>query len=289
MISNPTQTIRHALGIRGKTICFSTKFTPALAKKALSFHDDKINRRHYDSLSDRYAAAMKRGEWQANGETIKFSTQGKLIDGQHRLKAIIKSEQTIPLMVVLDLAPSAFKTIDTGRVRSAADVLAIHGEKSCVILAAALRLLGCYRYSSLDKETNYRIDNSAMLALLDAEPAIRNSIQPVHNGAYMYVQKLMRPRIGVFCHYIFSGIDADITEYFFIKLADGLKLKRNEPVTTLRAKLLDNLSLPQERRATPVTQLAYVFIAFKSTRDKQALPKLEYQPFGKNPDAFPTL
>ena len=288
-MTSPTQDIRRALGIRGKSICTSINFTPALAKKALDFHTDEKNRRHYERLSDRYAGAMERDEWQYNGESIKFTTEGKLIDGQHRLRAILKSNQTIPLMVVLDLQPEAFQTIDTGRARSASDILAIRGERNCVLLAASLRLLGCYRYSSLDKEQWYRIDHTRLLALLDEEPHIRNSINPCHNGRFEYTQKLLRPRVSIFCHYLFSTIDPDLTEYFYVKLADGLQLKRHEPVATLRTKLVDDMSLPLDMRLTPRGQIAYTFIAFKCALNKESLPKIKYSPFGKNPDKFPTL
>lgn len=288
-MTSPTQEIRRALGIRGKSICTQIKFSPELAKKALDFHTDEKNRRHYERLSDRYAGAMERGEWQYNGESIKFTKEGKLIDGQHRLRAILKSNATIPLMVVLDLQPEAFHTIDTGRARSASDILAIRGERNCVLLAASLRLLGCYRFHSLEREQWYRIDHTRLLTLLDEEPNIRKSVNPCHNGRFEYTQKLLRPRVAIFCHYLFSTIDPDLTEHFYNKLADGLQLKRHEPVATLRSKLVDDLALPLDMRLNPSGQIAYTFIAFKATLDKEPLPKIKYQPFGKHPDKFPTL
>jgi hypothetical protein len=289
MTTSPTQDIRRALKVRTKNICFSLNFTPELAQAALSFHDDTANRRHYDRLSDRYCEAMTRDEWLLNGESIKFTNTGKLIDGQHRLRAIIKSQRAVPLMVVLDLDPAAFTTIDTGRARSASDVLAIRGERNCVVLAASLRLLGCYRFSSLDKEQYFRIDHPRILSLLNREPNIRQSINPIHNGRYTYTQKLVRPRIGIFCHYIFGTLDSEYTDYFFARLADGLNLKRAEPVATLRNKLVDELSLPKDMRSSPSAQLAYMFIAFRSTLDNEQLSKLQYNPYGKTPDAFPKL
>ncbi len=75
------------------------KITPAMAEEYL-----KHNTNNYRAISDRriktYAADMRNGCWQVNGEAIEFAEDGTLLNGQHRLKAIIESGATVPILVV---------------------------------------------------------------------------------------------------------------------------------------------------------------------------------------------
>ena len=75
------------------------KITPQIAEEYL-----KHNINNYRALSERrvntYAEDMRNGCWQANGESIVFAEDGTLRNGQHRLKAVIKSGTTVPMLVV---------------------------------------------------------------------------------------------------------------------------------------------------------------------------------------------
>lgn len=75
------------------------KITPAKAKEYLEHNTD-----NYRSLSQKtvhvYAADMRNGCWQTNGEPIAFDENGTLLNGQHRLNAIIESGTSITMLVV---------------------------------------------------------------------------------------------------------------------------------------------------------------------------------------------
>jgi hypothetical protein len=83
----------------------------------------------------------QRGEWDLNGQTIKVSVDGALLDGQHRLEAVVHSGVTISSVVVRGLSPAARDTIDTGRRRRLADVLAIEGYPDAIALATGVNAL----------------------------------------------------------------------------------------------------------------------------------------------------
>ena len=78
------------------------RVTPALATEWLE-GNVALNRRLIPNLVTFYAAEMRAGKWRVNGESIKFSKSGALMDGQHRLHAIIKVNQSIPMVVVREL------------------------------------------------------------------------------------------------------------------------------------------------------------------------------------------
>src|SRR5437870_1669101 len=73
-----------------------------------------------------------------------FSAGTALVDGQRRLAAVVEADMPVELMVFTEVPEGAFDVLDTGRRRNAADVLAIEGEKSAVMLAAMVRTVWLY-------------------------------------------------------------------------------------------------------------------------------------------------
>ena len=83
-----------------------------------------------------FAEAMSRGDWMVTHQGIAFDVNGVLVDGQHRLAAIIEADLPIEMTVFTEVDEGTFDVLDTGKRRNAADVLAIEGEKSSTMLAA---------------------------------------------------------------------------------------------------------------------------------------------------------
>lgn len=81
---------------------------------------------------ERYARDMAAGRWALNGETIAFDSEGRLVDGQHRLHAVARSGATVPMLAVRGVEPGAFPTIDQGFSRTASAVLGTNGEGTTV-------------------------------------------------------------------------------------------------------------------------------------------------------------
>lgn len=100
---------------------------------------------------DTLVSAMKKGEWKYNAEAIKFDEDGNLLDGQHRLTAIVKSGVSIQALVVYGLAPEVFITLDQGRKRTTRDDLAMNGVHNTSNIAAALRFLAAEEGGAMGK------------------------------------------------------------------------------------------------------------------------------------------
>jgi hypothetical protein len=86
-----------------------------------------------------FAEVMRRGEWMVTHQGIAFDINGVLVDGQHRLAAVIEADRPVEMMVFTEVGEGTFDVLDTGKRRNAADVLAIEGEKSATMLAAMVR------------------------------------------------------------------------------------------------------------------------------------------------------
>lgn len=111
-------------------------------KSAKTYLDTNThNRRIKLNKVAQLAAAIKRGEWKDNLETIKFGCNGTLIDGQHRLHAIVAAKKGVTLWVGRNLPLDAQETVDTGVPRSAADALTLREHANANALAATAKIL----------------------------------------------------------------------------------------------------------------------------------------------------
>lgn len=98
--------------------------TPEMAKEWLNHNI--INRKVQPRRVDSYAVDMASGNWQYNKETIKFNKRGDLVDGQHRLLAIIKSGTSIKTAVVFDIDNDVY-IFDRGMNRTTSQSLGMAG------------------------------------------------------------------------------------------------------------------------------------------------------------------
>ena len=101
---------------------------------------NEANRHLRVAQVNKYASDMAAGRWHLTGSPIQFAVDGRLLDGQHRLAAIVKSGVTLPMFVVRGLASTAQSYMDTGAKRTVADQLSIAGYKNSSVLAAGARL-----------------------------------------------------------------------------------------------------------------------------------------------------
>lgn len=114
--------------------------TPEMAAEWLTRNTS--NRRLIKAHVESLALVLSRREWSLNGETIKFANDGRLLDGQHRLHACVKSGVGFRTWVAYGVESSAFDTIDTNiRTRRTSDILGLHGKENATHLAAAVKVL----------------------------------------------------------------------------------------------------------------------------------------------------
>ncbi len=101
------------------------------------------NRTVKNSKVARYASDMAKGLWQLNGEPIKFDQDGRLLDGQHRLMAVVESEVTVQSLVVRGLPTESQLTMDQGTARGAGDQAYLAGaiQKNTERVSSAIRCL----------------------------------------------------------------------------------------------------------------------------------------------------
>lgn len=258
--------------------------TPAKAEKYLgkNFHNRNLNEAYAKRLADSFA----RGEYEFNGVPLVFDYTGTLVDGQHRLRAIILSGAILPMMVVRGVAPKAQETIDIGNKRSMGQVLALRGEVSANNLAATLTKLWQYRNNrsfSRDGATLPSIQQK--LKLLEDEPTIRDSVRVASRYAGRF--RVTSPAILATLYHLTYAIDAEDCEAFFVGLCDGINLDETSPIYQARRYLRrqkESPTRPDER-----VVLAILIKAWNAWRDGREVASLSWRAGGRNPEPFPTL
>ena len=98
------------------------KVTPAHAEKWLEMNTG--NRRIRPSHVRHLAKQMEMGRWMLSPEPIVFSPQ-RLLDGQHRLSAVLMSGCTIEASVALVQNEDVFRVLDQGVNRNNSDLMGI--------------------------------------------------------------------------------------------------------------------------------------------------------------------
>lgn len=111
--------------------------TPSIAAQWLSDEINVGNRRLRPGLVKKYDLTMSSGHWLLAPEPLVFSIAGRLMNAQHRLRAIVSSGRAQQLMIVRGVDPSVYRVLDRGASRSAADALGIDKKLAEVARLAA--------------------------------------------------------------------------------------------------------------------------------------------------------
>ena len=145
--------------------------TPEYAAKLLAEHNPNnrpLSRQHVVFISQE----MQRGTFRPdNGDSIRIDTNGNIIDGQHRLAAIVHAGKPMLMLVANGIEDGAFATIDIGKPRTVKDIVGIDLQSAGIQMpkgiAASARLLLEYESKFLAGPMNTIKGNRHMVAPVD--------------------------------------------------------------------------------------------------------------------------
>lgn len=123
--------------------------SPAVAADILKTCNQR-NRPVRDKAVHDYAVEMRAGRWGVTHQGIALDDKNVLVDGQHRLLAVIESGQTVQMLVTRGIPARinqngvfTMDVIDSGRRRTTADQLnLLHGLAGANLVVGALRTIG---------------------------------------------------------------------------------------------------------------------------------------------------
>jgi hypothetical protein len=214
--------------------------SPEMASSMLSTNTS--NRRVITSHLKRLEATFRAGEMKLNGDSIRISASGVLLDGQHRLMACANTGIGFYTIVVRGLPDDVFDTIDQTRApRKLSCVFSVSGEANCKTLAAALTQLHIFKTSGQFYDggsARYFLSAHSARLMLDNHPELRESVSSFQVRTN-YVWRKATPAV---LHYLFLRVDRELAAAFLEVVLSGSSDK-TRPFNQLRESVIKARSL----------------------------------------------
>lgn len=218
--------------------------TPAIAEKYLK--QNTQNRRVKNNVVLRYAKEMLEGRWKSDtAEFIKISKTGIVLDGQHRLLAIIKADISVNMSVAVGINDNVFDVLDTGSLRNAPDAFKIKKIKYANCIPSMISLYHLLKLGK-DNRSAQVAERLSINALLEEYENREQFWQDVATKVYSWYESfakiLPQSSIGGFYARMFEISELEANE-FMNQLTTGLDVS-NKTISVLRKKLLtDRLNI----------------------------------------------
>ncbi|SDH55871.1 hypothetical protein [Microbacterium sp. 77mftsu3.1] len=238
---------------------------------------------------------IQNGQWDNNGASVVISADGILIDGQHRLYAIVESGQAQVILLVTGAGGETILTIDSGKVRTFKDYLEIQypDKKDHASIASAVSLLSRWeqgvRAAALFGSRggrSFRADNHAMSDFyVENRMHVDYIVQHTNRMGRKVAQWKGFKRALVIATHVLELIDRNDAEVFLEKVINGEGLEAGSPILAFRRQAERRR---QGNESTPADMwLALLFKAWNAYREGDQVQNLSYRRGGAAPEAFP--
>lgn len=204
--------------------------TPEIAREWLERNTG--NRPASPKHVEKLEAAIKDGRWKMTGDPIRFSKTGKLLDGQHRLQAILNSGMTVTCVVMTDLDDEIFDVLDSGKNRQKSDILFIELDlpvETCKVLASSVGWMLDYERGAYG--FHGKADKSEVLDFVQANP---DTIKSAEYAQAMPAQSPVPRSIAAMFHFYASKLDQAAAERFLERFMVGAVNGANDNLLHLR-------------------------------------------------------
>ena len=266
---------------RDKETCRIQTVTPKMAQEWLEGNVDNRNLREPRVLQ--HSQTLQRGEWELTGDCIVFDEDGTLLNGQHRLSAVVVTEIPARFVILRGVPAKTQEVMDTGLARTLGDQLQRRGVPYYTYVSGALFWLHRMAYSEASGVAHY------------AEPGMRPSFRQLLK-LYEENKELSdeAPRIGKHVNNLKVRAGATLAIYhrlkqiedenievevdtFFDKWLTGAELKASDPIFRLREWCLDDAAKRHTRgRAPDYRYVAYVLTAWNAWREGKPIRQLKW-------------
>jgi len=245
--------------------------TPTMAKELLE--KNISNRKIKSKVVAKYATDMLNGHWlEDTAELITISKLGVLLNGQHRLLAIIKSNTSHKMHIATGAPDEVFKVIDTGSSRSTKDIFQIDQIPNANIIPSII-----FQSKSLilgyTGKIDQRLSSSICLDFYYERPEYYQWVTKKTMSWYKAFSRILSPSIigGFYCY--FEGINQNMADDFFNQLCNG-EGNISKPISLLKKKLTDDML---SSKKLPISlKNAYIIKAWNYFRSKESIKILKF-------------
>lgn len=249
--------------------------TPELAKILLG--GNLKNRPKNNRNFKRLCAQLRAGKWQVNGAPITLSRHWQLLDGQHRLFAIVETGISAWCILGFGFDPAAFATLDQGAKRTNADNLAIAGFSHPKLLASAIGVYKAVKNGQVVNNNARAIEPEECVRCALATPELQAAIKQAkgyyRQGARFVSEALISGMMA-------RGMEINkrtAVRFFEYLLNDNCRGRRPVAIQKLRTRLmLDSMDKSKSTNATFVA--AIIIKTWNAYRQGQTLRSINYVP-----------
>lgn len=225
--------------------------SPAMASTMLKKNVEN-NRNIRMEKVDALVNSFKNDEFYITGQNaILFNVKGDMVDGQHRLTAIVKYGKPVTMMVVRGLHPDALMYIDTHSKRTIADVLKLHGHKNCSAVASAANIYKAIVDGNVRLCKIPTLDASTVLDILK-DVDINDSVDAVGLSDLDHLKRFRSVLAGLHAA-VSQKWDRGVADGFLLSLTLDMRrptsfpLRENDPSLHLQRSLHTIASRPRSR------------------------------------------
>lgn len=232
-----------------------TTITPAEAIKIIEHSDNSwLNNRPISQAKvAQYIHQMTAGEWEPEASVIHLDENGYLINGYHRMWAAIDGNISFDTILVrVADGRRVFPKIDTGRARSASDVLKMKGVKASTQMAAAVKLYLRHQNGTGPYDRWYVVTNQDTLEFVETHdllisdtrevtawsPGGMRFVSPTHMLFLTWIAR-NRTKALEYCYRVVHGYDRA-----------GTGLNRTDPENVVRVKLMSSYMNKKQGKST---------------------------------------
>jgi hypothetical protein len=202
------------------------------------------NRRLNQTLAFSYARMMEEpGGWPYVGDPIRVDKTGRLLDGQHRLRAVELCGVPLTVDIILGLEPETQDNMDVNATRKASHQVAMAGVKHAVAAAPAARLLMRWGFHDDPERETWTLASDTFAP---ARPEItqwvrrhKDAIERSSGLAFAAFNAMgIKPSVAAALHFRASRISLAYADEFLYSLRTGEDMSAGNPILTLRNKII---------------------------------------------------
>ena len=224
-----------------KPVTITPKYAEELLK--MNTNNRRVRQQKVDSLAD----SMRKGEWELSNDAITISEGNVLLNGQHRLLAVIQSGCTCPFILFTGAPDSSFDIMDTPTVRSVADVIQRKGGTNTTRASAVVSKVVNWDVDFENRwDTVYRFDRKSKATRKELIEYYENHRQQVdmwlaHAESVIkkgtpLVQITTLAAFGVFLNVTMRHSEEKIVAFFKELIIDGVT--KNSTILYARKRLM---------------------------------------------------
>jgi len=242
---------------------------------------------------ERYARLMREDRWFLTPDAIAFNEEGDLLNGQHRLNAVVLSGTAQRFIIARYLPAEAFPFLDDRNVRRLPDHLAMQGYAQANELSAAVRAIAPVVLNQIVARAQFtggesgKFENDVFLDFVEAFPEVRDSTRIAKNIHHNAVGDSITPTVATFIHFFYRDfMDA---EAFLSQVFEGVGItSKKDPTFILRRLLQQERATLRNRSNLPRdVMFAYAIIGANLFLKSEKRTFLKWVPTKANP--FPQM